>query len=193
MKLQELKNYHSHCLVCSSELDTYVADVSQLNCWWTEQGLLVETRNMPESYSVRFNFDGTYTRNSKNLNKYRGPLTVVRECPQCAPVPNHRSFASTSVERLKDTRWAYAFTIYGDAHGNFDAIMIWQDIKVILGDNFYHVNTNWSANRSETLAGNFKVDSLLSMINLTTAAINTSKLTTVTDLVNKLKIYNLFS
>lgn len=99
----------------------------------------------------------------------------------------------SSLANLKEKRCAYTFKLFGDAENNFTCELNWEDIQFCEHNNFTHFKTDFSINQTQIKSGNTKTDTLDSMMKLEVPSINASKLLTKDSLINKIKLYNLFS
>lgn len=221
MNLQEALSYRNNCIICDHPMETKSLDLAGLTFTTDETGLHI--KGGTKDYHVSFNYDGTYQRSKKWWSTYVKPLSVLKECPRCLPddfkdgikagtkaitkadLPSRvvilkgRSVgmsslvAQSTLNSLKDLRCAYAFNIFGDAENNYTCEMKWEDIKFHNNIEFNHFITDFDKNESSIKGGNFQSDSIDSMIRINVPAINTSKLLTREALINKIKLYNLFS
>ena len=201
MNLQQLINYRSKCLICHQEMALKSLDLAGVKLILTEEGLKVETGNV--AMSAHFKFDGTYQKLKRWNKLYARPLCVLRECDICPASAvsfedNSKKSkllkrqAGTTLLQIEDLRCAYSFDIFGDDSGVFDAHLNWEDIKYHDGKNFYHINTNFITGQTELISGNFQ-ESLDSLLRLMLPAIDISSVKNPKELINKLKIYTLFS
>lgn len=202
MDLKEILSYRSKCLICQTDMEMKSLDLAGVRLFEAEDGLEVKTGH--KDIAVLFNYSGVYHKMKKWNTLYAQPLSVLKECPICIPDIEirgekkkirlkSRSLGATTLMHLRDLRCAYTFNIFGDSEGNYAVNLNWEDIKFNDGHNFYHINTKFEDNRTELLSGNFQNDSIDSMFRLGVPAVNTSKIQDREQLINKLKLYNLFS
>ncbi len=223
MNLQEVLTYRSQCLICDRKLETKSLDLAGISLTRTNEGLLAELFSKDKNYSVYFKNDGTYERMKRWNNVYVKPLAILRECPKCipkidivedkvtlsAPQPPHILLKSRSVgattttgaallmattlNSLKDLRCAYTFELFGDSEGNFESTLNWEDIRFCTKTDFYHIKTNFKEGKTWIKSGNFKKDTIETIVSMDVPAVKTTNITTKEKLVEKLKLYNLFS
>ncbi len=209
--------------MCDRKLELKSLDLAGIRFDRTNEGLLAELFTKDKNYSVYFKNDGTYERMKKWNNMYVKPLNILRECPKCIPkvdiVEDKVTFATpqpphillksrsvgattttgsallmaTTINSLKDLRCAYTFELFGDAEGNFDSILNWEDIRFCTKTDFYHIKTNFKEGKTWIKSGNFKKDTLETIVSMNVPAVNATNILTTEKLLEKIKLYNLFS
>jgi hypothetical protein len=201
MNLKEVLNYRNRCLICYSKMKVSAYDLAGITIHRTSEGLMIETGL--KGVAVYFKYDGTYEKMKRWNNLYSKPMSLLKECPKCIPnlsglqrsdiVFKSRSVgATTSVSNVKDLRCAYTFQMWGDAEGNFDSKLDWEDIKYHDDDRFYHINTKFQDNRTEIKSADFQ-DTIDSVFKLNVPAMKCNSIKTTSQLIHKIKTYMIFS
>lgn len=191
MNLQEILNYRNNCIVCNRKME-----LSSINFTLkeTDDGVLVKSKS--KNNHINFHYNGIYKYSEKaNLkNIDTKPLYVLKECPHCiGKGKNKRTLIKSSLNNLKSFRCAYAFKIFYDVDGNFTCKLSWEDIKFYHSNEFYHCLTDFDKNESSIKSGNFQSDTIDSIIRINVPIVNTNKFLNKEVLINKIKLYNLFS
>jgi hypothetical protein len=184
-------------------METKALDLAGLTLNRVHDGLLIETGL--KGIAVHFKFDGTYVKMKRWNDLYVKPMSILKECPDCLPQIDidrkhrtniqykSRSLGATTLMQLQDLRCAYTMTLFGDSEGNFAANLDWEDIKFHDGGKFYHIKTHFPDNQTELLSGAFEDESIKDATRLSFPAVNTSGVHNTDQLLNKLKLYNVFS
>lgn len=202
MNLQQVLNYHNNCIICQAEMEIKSPDLAGVRLTVTEDGLEVKTGH--KDINVFFNYDGTYHKMKRWNALYAKPLQVLKECPSCVPEIEvdgkkvriqykPRSVGATTLLQSKDLHFAYTFSLFGDDDGYFDANLDWEDVKFYNKHNFYHINTKFSEKRTWLLHGVNEKDGEANVNSISFPAIFTTNVNDISQLLNKLKLYNVFS
>lgn len=100
---------------------------------------------------------------------------------------------ATTLDSLKDLRCAYTFELFGDSQGNFESTLNWEDIRFCTKTDFYHIKTNFKEGKTWIKSGNFKKDTIETIVSMDVPAVNASNIVSKEKLVEKIRLYNLFS
>jgi hypothetical protein len=205
MNLKEAVNYHSKCIICQTDLNLESLDLAGVSIYSDTNGIKVLAG---DTHSCYFKFDGTYEKMKRWNNIYAKPLYVNACCPICYPSIDvkgvrkkirykSRSFGLTTIAQAKDFMHAYQFEIYGEEDKTFNVYLKTEDIKFYDEQYFYHVSTNFEVNATYLMRGpipnEFNLAEMHNTHIINLPAINTSKINNREQLINKIKLYNLFS
>jgi hypothetical protein len=203
VNLKEALDYRNKCFICQTDMEIKSPDLAGVNMYVKENGLFVSAQH--NEYSVHFKYDGTYKKMKKWNSLYAKPLLVLKECPICYPFIKSngkkvkvkyksRTLGITTLSQLKDFSCTYSFELFGDDRGNFDTIMDSETIRFHDDINFYHLDTSFKDNVTTTfLSGPLNATEIKELFQLTIPGVNLSKINDKESLINKLKLYNVFS
>ena len=210
MNLLSALNYHNKCLICQRELEIKSPELAGITITPQEDGLVVQA--VLRKIAIIFRYDGTYEKLPYFGDLYLKPLRVMKECPSCIPAIiiegqktpvklKSRSLGPTTVFDVESLRFCYEFELFGTPYpgqhikGTFDTSLVREDIKYNDGNNFYQLLTNQDKESSlwygPKPTGN--EDWYSKTCRLTVPTIDTSGLENMDQLVNKMRVYNLFS
>jgi len=210
MNLLSALNYHTKCLICQHELETKSPELAGITITPQDDGLLVQA--VLRKIAVIFRYDGTYEKLPYFGDLYLKPLRVLRECPVCIPAIvvdgqktpiklKSRALGPTTLFDVESLRFCYEFELFGTPYpnqhikGNYSVSIVREDIKYNNDNSFYQLLTN-EENESSLWYGPKGVsdeDWYSKTCRLTVPSIDTSGLDNIDQLINKMKVYNLFS
>lgn len=204
MNLEQALNYHKTCIICQKEMEIKSPDLVGVHLTSNEDGLEVKTGH--KDIAVFFCYNGTYHKMKKWNPLYAKPLQVMVECPVCVPTIElegtkvrveykSRGIGATTLAHSKDLHFAYQFSLFGDDDGSFKASLDWEDIKFFNKRNFYHINTKFESSYTFFLHGRQDANRLggYDVDSMRLPSITTGGVSSIDQLLNKLKLYNVFS
>lgn len=219
MNLQEILNYREHCIYCERPLVMRIKEYPKLSITQNDEGIRIRSGHK-NGVRLSFKFDGTYERNKRNYKIHAGPVRIIKRCnahpllsQQITPSGNGKiiklksrsvgattmssainSYFGSSLNSLKTTVCQHEFHLFGDSQGNYACNMTreflyWYDDK-----EFWHVDTYFGTDSSQLYHSSFEnsLDDLLrGGMNL--PALNLKNVKNKDQLIEKLKLYTLFS
>jgi len=216
MNLLNILSYRSNCMICNHKLEMKSLNLANVNITKTKEGLRIKVNN--KDYACYFRYDGIYEKMKKWNITFVKPLSILNECPKCIPkidmikkmsltaIPKtsptiilkaasprmSHIFLDSNLNSLKDKRCAYTFDLFGDTKGNFDCLLNCEDIRFHTKTNFYHIKTDFNKNITNIKSGSFKgtIDNIISM---KVPQLNSTNILSTDKLIEKIKLYNLFS
>lgn len=211
MDLLSILNYHPKCLICQHELETKSPELAGITITQQPDGLLVQA--VLRKIAVIFRYDGTYEKLPYFGDLYLKPLRVLRECPNCIPSIivdgkktevklKSRALGPTTLFDVESLRFCYEFELFGTPNpsnqhikGDYAVTLVREDIKYNDGTNFYQLLTNEEGESNLWYGSkNMSDDNWYSKTcRLTVPTIDTSNLENMDQLINKMRVYNLFS
>ncbi len=218
MNIQEILNYRKACLIHESEplkphifffrsflffshvelaKDSLIVrnqDPNMMNFEAIKQSKTMEELNIETT--LVFKFDGTYAKPSGDLQQIAGPVTFHMLCDECYKTPIHSKHLS--LENFLSSQYYYTFTIFDQENGQYKSVLEAEYAKYIENDKFYHVYMDLKEATSSCRIGSCNGKETLGTIIAGTNKIEVPNLNTVNmpgihQLVDKLKLYNLFS
>lgn len=204
MKLQELLDYRSTCLIHNlpmkmwSEPDKKANRKSPLECIRTSEGLVMHHPNDPGEV---FGFDGTHISRSNIFDKLKISWIVGVMCEQCHKVPTHKFMGRTvpSLDNIKLQVHFYTFNLLPQEGGDeYKCLPGMEIIKHFDGDKFYHMTGHVGGGTAAFNMGNLVMEDTLDQLIGSTSIIKVPKfnpavITSIAQMMEKMKIYNLFS
>jgi hypothetical protein len=214
MNLQEILSYRERCLHCARPLVMRIKEYPKLSITQNDGGLAIRSGHK-DGVRLSFGFDGKYERNKRNYKIHAGPVHIQKRCqfhplrgmhvttPSNGKIIKLKSRSvgattmtnfGTTLDSLRDTTCQYGFTLFGDSQGNYDVnlttdFVYWHDDK-----EFWHVNTYFATGFTQvyhSTYGNTMEDLLRNRLEI--PAINLKSVTNAEQLLQKLKLYTLFS
>jgi hypothetical protein len=191
-----------------------IKEYPKLSITQNDGGLRIRSGHKDGIY-MNFGFDGKYERNKRDYKIHSGPVFIQKRCnlhplagmhvtaPTNGKIITLKSRSvgyttmtnlGTTLDNLKQLTCQYVFTLFGDSQGNYDAnlttdFVYWHDDK-----EFWHVNTYFSSGYTQVYHSTYgsTVDDVL-RTRLQIPAINLKNVTNKDQLIQKLKLYTLFS
>ena len=214
MNLQEILSYRDRCILCDRPMVMRIKEYPKLSITQNDEGLRIRSGHK-DGVRLSFGFDGKYERNKRNYKIHAGPVFIQKRC-QFHPLYGMHVTApgngkliklksrsvglttitnfGTTLDSLKDLTCQYGFTLFGDSQGNYDAnlttdFIYWHDDK-----EFWHVNTYFSSGYTQIYHSTYEdtVDDVM-RTRLQIPAVNLKNVKNKDQLIEKLKLYTLFS
>ncbi|HEY5268311.1 MAG TPA: hypothetical protein VII94_04210 [Candidatus Saccharimonadales bacterium] len=218
MNLQEILNYRKTCLIHENKLlkpriiffnsFIFFSDICV-----TEDSIIVKNQDpnmmdfekikkyknlneLNEATTLVFKFDGTYAKPSGDLQQLAGPVVFHMVCDECNKTPIHSR--QLSIDNFLSSQHYYTFTIFDQKNGKYKCELEREYVKYTENSKFYHVHVDLKETTSVCQIGSCNVKDtigiLMSKINkIETPNLNISNITDIRQLVDKCKLYNLFS
>jgi hypothetical protein len=207
MILKELLAYRTHCLVHKEEMHPYMPSDRKERVGLNERGLSLYSHSpwdiygTPSYTGLTFHWDGTYNRNSACPKWVTdNTLVIYMICDKCKeqPIYKSRSLGMTTLMDVTTTQHYYTFILLGDGEGNYDGNLDSEKIKYVNNEKFYHVDADLRTHEAQLRVGSSKgsvklEDMLNGYRNFHAPHIDMRKVTDLDKLIDKIKIYNLFS
>lgn len=215
MNLQEALNYRTTCLIHKTPLKPYCSKEWGEKLVLNQYGLhIVEPIRLPvheqDIYAhtneggVCFHFDGTYTHNGKPPPWLdRGDYFIAdMMCDKCSKVPitKSRGIGYSTLISIQYTQYVYSFLLKHDAskENGYKVSPLEEKVKYVRDEKFYHVEADLVSGRADFKMGSCKgtdsLDSMLKgMLSLPVPQFNMQRIRDIDHLVEKVKLYNLFS
>jgi hypothetical protein len=200
MNLQELVNHRSTCLIHQAPMTPFSFNKG-LALDVIEEGLLVvELADQPPYKKAVFRYNGTFTKD-KGMNKvFRAPFFVMMACEkcQCAPIHKSRGLGHTTLLDIKSIHHYYSFSLMADAQGNYDGHLNNETLKYHKEDKFYHLDVDLQTKHANfkmgTNAGYDILEHLLEgFMSIDIPNLDVTRITSLDQMIDKFKLYNLFS
>lgn len=215
MDLQQLLDYREKCIICQKTMIYKFAGGPRLKVSPTSKGLQIRSGHK-HGIRYHFKFDGTYTRGIKWYDIYAAPIGVTKHCPTCRSDVSPGTLGSiirlksrsvgmttmtgalttymnahSSLDNIKKQGCSYSFYFYGDSKGNYDIKQTTEYIRYCNDEEFYHINTDFM--KGSTLHHARFEDNLADTLTLHIPVANMSAVKNIDQLINKFKLYTLFS
>jgi hypothetical protein len=209
MNLQEVLNRRSKCLVHEEPLRPCIFPPSYRNdqIRLDESGLHLyshsqwDTWARPSLTGLGFRYDGTYYRNSVCPSWIQdGALFVYMMCKTCAQIPTREkeTLGYISLMEVRTVQYYYSFSLLPTIDDRYDILLDREKIKYVRDDKFYHIDIDLTTRRAfcgiGSCAGNIIISDMISkMTNIKLPEMDLENVRDIDQLVEKLRIYNLFS
>lgn len=210
MNLQELLNYHQKCVICQNELEL-ACDFDKLYYMnlqpsLTNDGLKIKSEGSGRTIDYLFKLDGTFQYN----NFYKKPFIINKKCKSCmhdflknenyANIKKIKTLnylkSGTTINNIKSQGTFYSFAIYTNTLGTYEADILSDNIRYYNANEFWHLNTDFKKTDQDSATnlyhGKFN-QSLTEIFKLSIPTVNVSNIKTKEQLINKFKLYTLFS
>jgi hypothetical protein len=199
MELKKLLEYHTECLICHGPLRIKSPDLDGPIISVKPEGLSIKYSH--NKRSIIFKYDGTYEKHENCADWRSRPLSILIECPHCIPKEtkpkiNRAATSFSPLSALKVFKFYYQFDLYGGIENKYNAFFKKEFIKCYDEEYFYHLITSEEASfiwygrmPTQVKDNSYYNENCFSKV----TPINTSKLTDINQLINKIKIYNIFS
>lgn len=216
MNLQELLNYRATCLIHREPMSLYPSPDKSPTF---SNNIVVEVRDDglrakrlgDESRGVTFRFDGSCdTDYNQALKRLKFPWIIGVMCDRCHKVPTHKFMGRTvpTVDNIKHQVHFYTFTIIpndviylpedGGRPDKYECHPGMEVIKHFDGEKFYHMTGHVGGGSAAFNMGYLNMEDTLDQLVSSTSIIKVPKfnpavITSIEQMVEKMKIYNLFS
>lgn len=218
MTLLEALGYRSQCLIHDKMLKPCPVGPTDRadECLVNERGLHLlshsrwDIRGKPSLTGLGYYFNGNCYRNdvcpawAKN-----GCIQIRMICDECRRVPiiKSRGLGFTSLQDLRTVQYFYQFALKAkllsddikeEIVSNYTCELSFEKVKYIQDDKFYHVDSDLTNNETFIKMGTNKGatrlgDLLDTYLDLTVPKLDMKRIETIEQLVDKVKLYNLFS
>jgi hypothetical protein len=165
---------------------------------------------------ANFKFDGTYELGDRFWSIYAKPFIVCKTCPVCnydidtrlikpsTPAPSlsssnmtmaatsHTPSVFSSIDNLKKKICFYSFALNINDDGTYNCWMFREFAGFSLDNSFFHINTDFTTGTSRIFRADF-TQKLEDLMDLSVPAVNLTNTHNKEQLINKIKIYNMFS
>lgn len=188
-------SYRSKCIIHTS-LDLHPRSSSPAIMELTKDGVRINpNKNAIKSKILAFNYDGTYYP----TGDYE--CVVYMQCDECTKIPTlkSRGLGFTALDNIYNNCYFYNFIISSSFEDNtFSCSLIEESIKYMKDDRFYHLNFNINDGEAHCTIGNCGGEIILTqmiegLLYLDLPSLDMSRIKNVDQIINKLKIYTLFS
>ena len=198
MNLKEALSYRSKCII-HPESNLHPRSLNPTIIELNKDGLRVKLNKNANSKALAFNYDGTYYP----LGNYE--CIIYMQCDECTkqPILKSRSLGFTALDNINSNYYFYNFSLSAetgeDIHEeNFKCTPIGESIKYVQNDKFYHIDFDIKEGKASCKMGDCRDDAILDdmlngMLSLDLPNLDMSRIQNTEQLVNKLKLYNLFS
>jgi hypothetical protein len=207
MNLQELLGYRTHCVIHGEQaLRPYCAGTAMildLNKDGLSLTFSLLDRKGNTSLSVKteiilkFNFDGTYQVFDR---QFVGDIIVYMMCDTCKTENFSTPFREgSSLTSLNQNKYFYNFVLkYSPGEEIYQGNLIGEIIRHTRNNKFYHITKNHVNGETNCKMGTNEpqttLDNMLKgMLNLKLPSMDLTKIRDIDHLVEKIKLYNLFS
>lgn len=205
--LQQALDYRTECLIHHKPMMPTIYNDRIKHGKKTEAGIefkyrtsLMDHKEKNAFLDVRFLYDGTMTPKSLHaLSSGGDSTTIYMQCEECQQVPllKSRSPGITTLTDIKHIVHRYYFTIL-EIDDSFTCSLISESVKYHINDTFYHMSADLIKGAAQLKMGSCDgkelIDQLLdSVMHLDIPKFDATKITTLQQMVDKIKLYNLFS
>jgi hypothetical protein len=206
MNIQEAINYRTNCIICSKHMPIdfeRMSSARKLKITETDKGIEIRSGHKNGIYML-FKPDGQVIKTEKNYKIYSSTIQFFRRCEYCrgttgAPiilksrsVGASTALGASSINNLRDSAVYYSFYTYPNKYGVYTTSFSYETIRYSDGTKFWHVNTSANEHKSIIYYGKFS-DPISKAIYLTVPDMNLSNVKTKEQLIDKIKMYTLFS
>lgn len=216
MKLQEALNYRSTCFIHQQPMRLYVRPEMRtydIEYQQTENGISLWRKGNKPLAGAQLNFDGTFfiNRNQSNLSRFLNnssvfgnELKIGMMCQQCrsvAHINKGMERGELSLSNIRSSVHFYTFLLHfqsDNLSGNYNCSWGIEAILYHSEGKLYHLSGSIGGGPAAFHMGNcnskMKVGKIIdSLFSLQTPQFDPSRLQTLEQMVEKIKIYNLFS
>jgi hypothetical protein len=195
MNLKEALSYRSKCII-HPESNLHPRSSSPAIIELNKDGLRANpNKNAVKSKILAFNYDGTFYP----PGNYE--CIVYMQCDECVktPILKNRSLGFTTLQNISSNYYFYNLMLKSKLNDeNFDCYLIGESIKYVQNDKFYHIDFDIKEGKASCKMGDCRGDAILDdmlngMLSLDLPNLDMSRIWNTEQLVNKLKLYNLFS
>lgn len=198
MTLKELLEYRSKCFIHNLPMKPSCFRSNGDQILLTDQGLHLVSEDL--SSGLSFHFDGLFINTTKPYVSVM--IFIYMMCDLCAKEPilkdRYPPIGYSSLLNINTNQHRYTFCLQGNDKGGFDGRLSRESIKYVRDGKFYHVDFDLVDKQGSCKMGSCDMkqtlDDLVSkMMNLHVPVFDASKIQNIDTLVEKLKLYNLFS
>jgi len=192
MNLKDMLSYRGKCII-HNEKDLFPRCMSPSIMEVNEAGIRLRLDKNVSSPVMIFNFDGTFS----------SPCTCIiyMQCDECVkrPINKNRGIGLSTLNEMYSNYYFYNFALKAEEGDDFfECRPIAESIKYVIDDKFYHLDFDILANSGYCKMGDCRGDTSLNdmlkgLLSLDLPNLDMSRIQNVDQLVNKLKLYNLFS
>lgn len=206
MNLTDILKQRQNCFIHNELMEPFSFN-SRLALDIFEDGLMViELEKQPPYKKAQFKTDGTFHKDKGMSKHFRSPFLVIMACPKCrfSPITQERdgrslgSFGFSSLIDIRRVQHYYSFDLFADAAGTYDGNLGKETIKYYKDDKFYHLDVDLKTKQANfkmgTCVGTDMLEHLLDgLLDLNVPNFDTSRITSIDQMIEKFKLYNLFS
>jgi hypothetical protein len=200
MTLKELLEYRSKCLIHGLPMEPSYVEISGSHVTLTDDRFNLETNGL----NLNFYFNGVFAFNIIDpqiiTNPQYNERLISMMCRRCSRQHLHKSktLGSSTISDINVSHHYYTFILRGNNKGSFDGYLSHESVKCVRDGKFYHVDFDLYTKQAVCKMGSCDVkqtlDDLVSkMMNLHVPVFDASRIQNIDTLVEKLKLYNLFS
>lgn len=207
MNLQELLDYRKNCMIHSDQpLRPYCAG-SAMILDVTPEGLSLSFRLLDRKGDavisdktmkvLEYNFDGTYQVFERS---FIGEILVYMMCDVCKRENPISTFGeASSLITINWNKYFYGFKLnYVPGAECYQCNLLAEIVRYTRDQKFYHVNKNHVSGEADCKMGKNDPEAILDdmlrgMLNLKLPHMDLTKIRDIDHLVDKIKLYNLFS
>jgi hypothetical protein len=204
MTLKELLEYRSKCLIHGLPMEPSYVEISGSHVTLTDDRVNLET----DGLNLNFYFDGIFTGNISDPQVITAPQIYNERlihmiCRRCShqylrQSNKSRTLGASTISDINVNQHYYTFILRGNNKGSFDGYLSHESVKCVRDGKFYHVDFDLYTKQAVCKMGSCDVkqtlDDLVSkMMNLHVPVFDASRIQNIDTLVEKLKLYNLFS
>ena len=205
MNLTDILQYRTTCLIHGKPMLLKCLDLTAKKIQVQENGVKLMVRNLSESgamLSIFFNFDGTILHIDDQVPK-PAIWYFIMQCEDCATISTFSEMASvkkadTTLKNVRRLHHFYSFDIQVKDDNTFTCIPELEVIRYHRDDKFYHVTANLADGSARFKMGSCNsgeiINQLLSsLMKLDVPKFDPFTIKSIDQLIEKIKIYNLFS
>jgi hypothetical protein len=199
--LQEALNYRPRCLIHNLPMVPGKVRGRVRGIKMMGDDLEIKLRHKVGPMAIQtllFKADGTLTPPCPLINDKEG-LTIYMSCPECwnVPITEHKLITTVQDVLQRNLLHRYTFRISGKEDRYFCDLEE-ETIKFHDEEKFYHIHVDLATGQSTFQMGHCHGDTLVqqlldSVMNLQVPQFNPSSIQNIEQLVDKCKLYNLFS
>jgi hypothetical protein len=210
MNFKAALTYRTHCLIHNKPMLPWTIGSDQLNLTdktdLTEAGLdyfrpSKKLHKNPMIKMAHYNYDNTYERTASYPKKWFGlPIVLYMACIDCTggKAANLVSSKTVTIRNIRAMQHFYTIAISGNADNKFDSYLMGEFFYYVEKDKCYHVKVDLLDKHATCIIGNCGGSNTLADIYSSTLELDlpnfdSSKIQSMEQLINKLKIYTLFS
>lgn len=213
--LQRALDYRTECFIHHQPMIPLIHNNRVKSLRRTEEGLVFQFRtsisdkNNKDNHHLlmKFLYDGTMTPQCVHAltSGDSGPIEIHMQCEECVKLPGvnpgikvkSRSFGPATLYNIRLQCHQYIFNIY-EINNSFICSLNCETIKYNDGNKFYHFSTDLTVGSAHFSMGDCQTDHTVDHIVKSTMHLNVpkfdaTKIVKLGQLVDKIKLYNLFS
>lgn len=205
MNLQQVITHREKCVIHNLPMHIVSTSPGIMGVDSQPKGLLITikeaSRRHEQFHKLFLNYDGTYFQEGGlEIISPQQNINMMARCVECQiiPIVKGKPVVATTILDLDTNSHFFTFSIKEVGQGRFDCSLQEEVFKFFDSGKFYHANANLIDGSGVLKMGTYDGKSTLDQILESCMIFNmpkfdVSKISTINQLIEKIKLYNLFS